>query len=173
MAFAADGAEVHEDILARVAGDETEALGGVEPLHGAGFAVDAGEGFDGNAGARFVEAGDPLQDDGAGQAQQRQHDGRLIADEGQGGEQDQDLQDHGQHDQGGGEALQGRGVFQVAARGEQEAGQTEQCQVDGIALLQVGQGITTQTRDQGQQECGDARHEMDDLQHGYGFTLSG
>lgn len=34
-AFAADGAEVDEDVRATLTGDETEALGAIEPLHGA------------------------------------------------------------------------------------------------------------------------------------------
>ena len=39
VALAANRPEVHEDVVAAVTGDKAEALGGVEPLHRAGFAI--------------------------------------------------------------------------------------------------------------------------------------
>ncbi|MNG00365.1 hypothetical protein D3C84_832960 [compost metagenome] len=107
MAFATDGAEVHEDIVAHVAGNETEALGGVEPLHRAGFPIDA-QVLRGGGWVILAQLAVDAQVQGYSQAKggQAQQDCRLAADQWQWGQQNQGLQHHGQYQQGGDQGLQ-------------------------------------------------------------------
>ena len=107
--------------------------------------------------------GRELQDHGDGQDQQGQDDGRLVADGRQRRQQDENLQDHGQGDQRRYQALQL--LYPLAGGGEQQGGQAEQGQVDGIGILQVGDGIGAQRRREGQHEGGNARQQVDDFQH--------
>ncbi|MCY1546108.1 hypothetical protein D9M68_820860 [compost metagenome] len=106
-----------------------------------------------------------MKNHGERQGGQWQQDCRLAGNGRQRGKQNQCLHGDSCDDQSGNQCLQRMLCAFVDDRCQQQAGQAQQCQVDGIRLLQVGQGFGTQAWNKGQQEGGDARQEMDDFQH--------
>ncbi|MNH27009.1 hypothetical protein D3C79_871000 [compost metagenome] len=130
---------MHEDIVTRIAGNESKAFRGVEPLHSAGIA---------HAGLQRRALAWPVFSGAAGQAcGQVQNDGEACADQCRqvahfgAGQQGQGLQDHGHHQQGAGQVLQllaGAAVVQRHDRCQQQVEQAEQGQVDRLRLLQEG-----------------------------------
>lgn len=95
VAFAAYGTEMDKDIVARITGDETKALGRIEPLDGTGIPLAGvqgcalvGSGFTAGAG----KADGQVQDHSERCADQRSQVAHFWA-----GQQGQRLQDHRHH----------------------------------------------------------------------------
>ena len=174
MAFAADGAKVHEDIVAGIAGDEAKALGGIEPLDRTGLAVALGAAaFTGAVGKTVALAGfaaevvGNVQQRGNSGAQQAEQDHRLAGQGAERGEDAQALQCHGGNQQGRAEALQQLAIAlpMRQLRCQQQVEQAQQGQVDGVGLLQIRNRFGAQGGNKGQQQGGNARQQMDDFQH--------
>ncbi|MNG14606.1 hypothetical protein D3C84_983730 [compost metagenome] len=105
MAFTANGAEVHEDVIPGVAGNEAEAFGCVEPLHGAGFAV--GHVLEQRwCLSDLAQVDGQVKGGGQDQGKEADQDGGVLANDRQWREEDQCLQDHRQDQQRGDQALQ-------------------------------------------------------------------
>ncbi len=139
MAFAANGAKVHEDIIARVAGDEAEALGCVEPLHGTGITI-AGILRSMLAGAGLARAAGEAHGQVHGHGQRRADQCGQVA-HFRAGQQCQGLQHHRHYQQGAGQMLQllpRAAVVQWHDRGQHQVEQAEQAQVHRVGLLQEG-----------------------------------
>lgn len=138
VALAADGAKVHEDVIAGVAGDESKAFRRVEPFHGAGITL---AGLQRSALAASLaraagETGSQMQGSGEHSAGQCRQIAKLRA-----GQQGDGLQDNRQHQHETGSQLQLLAhafVVQRQCRGEDQVEQAEQCQVHGFRLLQEG-----------------------------------
>ncbi|MNC40111.1 hypothetical protein D3C75_888020 [compost metagenome] len=84
--------------------------------------------------------------------------------------QRQALQDHGEDQQGAGGALQAL-AGASDQRCDQQVGQAGEGQVQGVRLLQPGQGVGAQAGNDGQQQGGRARQEVDGFQYAQRFHL--
>ena len=83
MTLTANGAKMHENIVAGIPGDEAEALGGVEPLYGASITISHIVALRrGRGGVRPVKADAQVQSDGYDGDSQAHQNGRLTGDVG-------------------------------------------------------------------------------------------
>ena len=98
VTFTANGAEVHENIVARIAGDKAEAFRGVEPLNRASFAVAQVLRLGGAVAAAITvrtQVEPQVHGYGGSDGQQAEQGRWLAANERQWGQQDQGLQGGG------------------------------------------------------------------------------
>ena len=160
MAFATNGSEVDEDIVARIAGNEAEALGGVEPLDGPGIPVGHVIVLRRGRWRRAVEADGQVKNDGDHSNHQAEQDGRMAPDFRHGRQEGEGLYDNSQHQQRTDQVLQLMTRAFVPVRDyrcERQVKKAEQGQVQGVVLFQVGQAFRLQARNKGQQQRCNAR----------------
>ncbi|MNP43910.1 hypothetical protein D3C76_1377550 [compost metagenome] len=155
MAFAANGAEVDENIVTRITGNKAESFRSIEPLDCASITVaHVVAGCRTAVSPGWVEADRKVQEHRSYRAEKAERSGRLAS-HFQLGKQGQRLQYHSQDQQGADNVLQLLARTFVPVRddgGEDQVEQAKQRQVESIGLLQVRCGIDgAQARDKGQQ----------------------
>jgi hypothetical protein len=149
VAFAANGAEVNKDVITRVAGDKAEAFGGVEPLDRAGFTV-AAKLTVMTLARLYTQVAGKVQGHRDYQGQQAEHNGGLVGDGRQWGQQNQGLQQGGQYEHCGHGVLQGMtqaGVPDWQLWCQDQIDQAKQGKTQSVGLLQEGLGGVTEARD--------------------------